>query len=105
MTGQRYISPYTDFGFKYIFGSELNKEYLISFLNALFEGRHHFKDVTYQNSEHLGEVVYARRAIFDVYCTTDQGEAVRAAQPFAADGASCRVAGTGFHLALPPCRD
>ena len=74
MTGQRYISPYTDFGFKYIFGSELNKEYLISFLNALFEGRHHIKDVTYQNSEHLDEVVYSRRAIFDVYCTTDQGD-------------------------------
>ena len=53
MNGQRYISPYTDFGFKYIFGSELNKEYLISFLNALFEGR---------------------RAIFDVYCTTDKGD-------------------------------
>ena len=66
MDGQRYISPYTDFGFKYIFGSELNKEYLISFLNALFEGRHHITDVTYQNSEHLDEVVYSRRAIFDV---------------------------------------
>ena len=38
MEKQRYISPYTDFGFKYIFGSELNKEYLISFLNALFIG-------------------------------------------------------------------
>ena len=74
MTGQRYISPYTDFGFKYIFGSELNKEYLISFLNALFEGRHNIKDVTYQNSEHLDEVVYSRRAIFDVYCTTDKGD-------------------------------
>jgi predicted transposase/invertase (TIGR01784 family) len=74
MTGQRYISPYTDFGFKYIFGSELNKEYLISFLNALFEGRHNIKDVTYQNSEHLNEVVYSRRAIFDVYCTTDKGD-------------------------------
>ena len=74
MNGQRYISPYTDFGFKYIFGSELNKEYLISFLNALFEGRHHITDVTYQNSEHLDEVVYSRRAIFDVYCTTDKGD-------------------------------
>ncbi len=68
MTGQRYISPYTDFGFKYIFGSELNKEYLISFLNALFEGRHNITDITYQNSEHLDEVVY------DVYCTTDKGD-------------------------------
>ena len=55
-TQPRYISPYTDFGFKYIFGSELNKEYLISFLNALFEGRHNIMDITYQNSEHLVEM-------------------------------------------------
>lgn len=69
MTGQRYISPYTDFGFKYIFGSELNKEYLISFLNALFEGRHNIKDVTYQNSEHLDEVVYSPACgLGDFFC-------------------------------------
>ena len=74
MEKQRYISPYTDFGFKYIFGTQLNKEYLISFLNALFNGRHNIKDITYHNSEHLDETVYSRRAIFDVYCTTDTGE-------------------------------
>ncbi len=33
----RYINPYTDFGFKKLFGSELNKELLIGFLNALLE--------------------------------------------------------------------
>ena len=34
---ERYINPYTDFGFKKLFGTELNKDLLISFLNALFE--------------------------------------------------------------------
>ncbi|MBQ9471082.1 MAG: PD-(D/E)XK nuclease family transposase, partial [Bacteroidales bacterium] len=38
MQEPRYINPYTDFGFKKLFGSELNKELLISFLNALLEG-------------------------------------------------------------------
>ena len=33
---ERYIDPYTDFGFKKLFGTELNKDLLISFLNALF---------------------------------------------------------------------
>jgi len=33
----RYINPYTDFGFKKLFGSELNKELLRGFLNALLE--------------------------------------------------------------------
>jgi hypothetical protein len=30
-----YINPYTDFGFKKLFGEEANKEVLIDFLNAL----------------------------------------------------------------------
>ena len=30
-----YINPYTDFGFKKLFGEEANKEVLIAFLNAL----------------------------------------------------------------------
>ncbi|MBQ8463410.1 MAG: PD-(D/E)XK nuclease family transposase, partial [Prevotella sp.] len=32
---ERYINPYTDFGFKKLFGTEMNKDLLISFLNAL----------------------------------------------------------------------
>ena len=34
---QRYVNPYTDFGFKKLFGTELNKDLLISLLNALFD--------------------------------------------------------------------
>ncbi|MDR1729698.1 MAG: Rpn family recombination-promoting nuclease/putative transposase, partial [Prevotellaceae bacterium] len=29
----KYINPYTDFGFKRLFGSENNKDLLIDFLN------------------------------------------------------------------------
>ena len=36
---EKYINPLTDFGFKRIFGTEFNKDLLISFLNALFEGK------------------------------------------------------------------
>ncbi len=35
MERERYINPYTDFGFKKLFGTEMNKDLLISFLNAL----------------------------------------------------------------------
>ncbi len=34
---ERYVNPYTDFGFKKLFGTELNKELLISLLIALFD--------------------------------------------------------------------
>ena len=55
-----------------MFGSEFNKELLISFLNAMFHGEQNVQDVTYLNSEQLGDRVYARRAIFDVYCENDK---------------------------------
>ncbi len=44
---ERYINPYTDFGFKKLFGSELNKDLLISFLNALFHDKPEITDLTY----------------------------------------------------------
>lgn len=70
----RYIDPKTDFGFKYLFGTELNKDLLIGFLNALFRGEHVVKNVTYLNSEQLGIDSHARRAIFDVYCEGENGD-------------------------------
>lgn len=71
---ERYLNPHTDFGFKRLFGSEFNKDLLISFLNALFRGEQDVQDVTYLNAEHIGERADARRAIFDVYCTNQRGE-------------------------------
>ena len=71
---EKYLNPHTDFGFKRLFGSEFNKELLISFLNAMFRGEQNVKDVTYLNSEQLGDRIDARRAVFDVYCENDKGE-------------------------------
>ena len=34
----KYINPFTDYGFKKIFGQELTKDLLIDFLNDLLEG-------------------------------------------------------------------
>ena len=71
---ERYINPYTDFGFKKLFGTELNKDLLISFLNALFaDSKKEIKDLKYLNSEHLGDGYADRRAVFDVYCETEDG--------------------------------
>lgn len=69
-----YIDPRTDFGFKYLFGTPMNKELLIGFLNALFHGMHTITDLTYLNSEQLGIRKEDRRAIFDVYCETESGD-------------------------------
>ncbi len=73
-TEERYISLLTDFGFKRIFGSDINKDLLIDFLNSLFNGEQVVKNVTYLNSEHVGDVYAERKAIFDVYCENEHGE-------------------------------
>lgn len=69
-----YIDPRTDFGFKYLFGTELNKDLLIGFLNALFHGTRVITDVKYLSNEHLGTALDTREAIFDVYCESESGE-------------------------------
>ena len=72
---ERYINPYTDFGFKKLFGTELNKDLLISFLNALLHDKPEITDLTYMNTEHLGEGI-DRKAVFDVYCRLADGSRI-----------------------------
>ena len=51
---ETYISLLTDFGFKRIFGTAMNKNLLICFLNSFFYDRQVVKDVSYLNPEHVG---------------------------------------------------
>jgi len=72
----RYINIYTDFAFKKVFGTEANKDLLISFLNQLMglTGDSEITDLTYLNPEQLGDNINERRAVYDVYCSTGNGE-------------------------------
>ncbi len=71
---EKYINPYTDFGFKKLFGTEMNKDLLISFLNSLFcHTESEIEDVQYLNGENLGDGYGDRRSIFDVYCMAKDG--------------------------------
>ena len=49
----KYINPYTDVGFQWLFGTEKNKVILIDFLNALFDGMEVGEDLEYRQNEHL----------------------------------------------------
>ena len=71
MIKDKYIDPFTDFGFKHIFGTEENKRFLISFLNDLLDIDDKIIDLEYRNLEKLGLNIIDRRAIFDVYCTDE----------------------------------
>jgi predicted transposase/invertase (TIGR01784 family) len=70
----RYINPFTDFGFKKLFGSEPNKDLLIDFLNELIKERGRIQTLTYLKAEQLGLSEAERRAVFDLYCESETGE-------------------------------
>ncbi|HND89000.1 MAG TPA: PD-(D/E)XK nuclease family transposase, partial [Saprospiraceae bacterium] len=40
MIKEKYVNPFTDFGFKKLFGTELNKDLLIDFLNQVVLPQH-----------------------------------------------------------------
>ncbi|MBB5646361.1 Rpn family recombination-promoting nuclease/putative transposase [Pedobacter cryoconitis] len=70
----KYIDPLSDFGFKHLFGGEPNKEIMIAFLNALFEGEKHITDIVYNPTELAGDDREHKKACFDLLCTGDKGE-------------------------------
>ena len=70
----RYVNPYTDFGFKKLFGEEANKDLLIDFLNQLLPAQHKILHLTFKNLEQSGDIKSDRRAIFDIHCENDKGE-------------------------------
>ncbi len=71
----KYISPFTDFGFKKLFGTEPNKDLLIDFLNTLLDKEiGQITDLTYLPKEQLPAISDDRKAIFDIYCENKAGE-------------------------------
>ncbi len=50
---ERYINPFTAFGFKKIFGEEANIDLLIDFLNTLLPEAGPVVELTFLKSEHL----------------------------------------------------
>jgi len=70
----KYISPYTDFGFKKLFGEEANKDLLIDFLNQILPPHHQIKELNFKNPENLPELIDERKAFFDIHCESITGE-------------------------------
>ena len=69
----RFINPFTDFGFKKIFGEDYNKDLLIDFLNSILSLKSPIVDVTYGSQEKLPITVEDRKSIVDIYCESEDG--------------------------------
>ncbi|TAE40665.1 MAG: Rpn family recombination-promoting nuclease/putative transposase, partial [Sphingobacteriales bacterium] len=71
----KYVNPFTDFGFKKIFGEEASKPMLIDFLNCLLP-QTTIVNLTFKDKEKLGKSNQDRKAIYDIYCQNDKGESI-----------------------------
>ncbi len=78
----KYLNPYTDFGFKKLFGEEANKDLLSDFLNQLLPPQHQIAELSFRNSEQLPDIPLERKAmlvlsvaeVFDIHCVSTTGE-------------------------------
>jgi predicted transposase/invertase (TIGR01784 family) len=69
-----FINPFTDFGFKKIFGEEASKPHLIDFLNALLPQYAQIAELNFKNLEQLPRSEDDRKAVYDIYCRGESGE-------------------------------
>ncbi len=72
-----YINPMTDFGFKYIFGREESKDFLIDFLNNLLKDEPGFDtiiDLQYLDKEKSRRRKRERGVIYDIHYQTTNGK-------------------------------
>lgn len=75
LSREYYVNPFTDFGFKKLFGEELNKDLLMDFLNELLRDEQgEIKSLSFLQNEHLGDQSLDRKAVFDLYCENERGE-------------------------------
>lgn len=70
----KYLNPFTDFGFKNLFGKEYSKDVLIDFLNDLYAdlpGMKKIVDITYTDKEMSRLTEDGKTVIYDIRCKTE----------------------------------
>lgn len=70
----KFVNPFTDIGFKIIFGQPASKPFLIMLLNELLAGEHRIEDLVFLDKEDHAEHVRDKGIIYDLYCRTSTGE-------------------------------
>lgn len=74
LTCGHFVNPFTDIGFKIIFGQPASKELLITLLNELLAGEHRIENLIFLDKENHSDSMADAGIIYDLYCLTDTGE-------------------------------
>lgn len=72
----RFVNPFTDVGFKIIFGQDVSKPMLLHFLNTLLKGERVITNITFIDKEQVAEYRNDRSLIYDILCETDTKERI-----------------------------
>ena len=76
----KFINPFSDFGFKKIFGSEVSKDLIISFLNGVLH-EEVIVNITFRNVELLGMKQDQGKVVFDIFCENEKSLLLKCKKP------------------------
>jgi predicted transposase/invertase (TIGR01784 family) len=68
------INPKVDFAFKKLFGSEENKDLLISFINSILTEQEQVKDITIKNPYNVSNYINGKMSILDIKAVDENGK-------------------------------
>lgn len=68
------INPKIDLAFKKLFGSEENKDLLISFINSILIEEEHIKDITIKNPYNVLNYINGKMSILDIKAVDEKGK-------------------------------
>ncbi|MBC2582437.1 PD-(D/E)XK nuclease family transposase [Clostridium sp. DJ247] len=68
------INPKVDFAFKKLFGSEENKDLLISFINSILTEQEQIKDITIKNPYNISNYINGKMSILDIKAVDEKGK-------------------------------
>lgn len=71
----RFVNPFTDFGFKKIFGEDASKPMLIDFLGSILP-EISIVSLSFKDKEKAGDSEADRKAVYDIYCENSNGEKI-----------------------------
>ena len=72
----KFVNPFTDVGFKIIFGQEFSKPQLLDFLNTLLKDERSITDLKFLDKEQIAIYDGDRSPIYDILCETEDGEKI-----------------------------